>query len=203
MKMKLLIVGFAILLAFQSALAQNIEKMWGISAGLYENQLNEISVSYGFSNRAAVLLFTNLDYTNSNTDEDKTGAYTTTGSIKNSALDFAIGGELRGYFYLNRVAPFGGVRFSVGSQNNKFEISDSDWKKTRALQVKIGLTYGAEYFFKSNFSIYLAMSLFEYSLTQQVDEIYVHNTNLKTEDTSRIHNLLIKQNPAVFVKIYF
>jgi hypothetical protein len=203
MKTKLFILFVLIFVSCRVVYSQDIEKAWGISAGLYQNQVNEIAVSYGVSNRTSILFFTNLNYSNNNTDTEQSGAYVTSQTVNNDELSASIGSELRGYFYTNRVAPFGGIRFSIGGNNNKHEKSGSDWTKNRRIQINIGLTYGAEYFIKNTLSVYISMSLFEYSLTRQINEIYDHQENLITEATSQIHKVRITQNPAVFLKIYF
>lgn len=185
------------------ALSQDIDQSWGLSAGVYENKINEISVSYGLSNKTMLLFFTNIQYENRNTDVDYKANFVNTENKQWSNVETLVGTELRGFFYLSRVAPFGGVRFSGGWSSLKDEKTGADWTKTNALALNLGLTYGVEYFFNKALSVYLSMNLFNYTLARQIHEEFVNSSGTKTESTTKIHKIDFSQHPAIFLKIYF
>lgn len=195
---------FVIIITLSSCLfAQDIDQSWALSAGLYENKLNEIAVGYGLSNRTMLLAFTDLSFSNKSTNTDARGPYMSTSSATDEDFSFILGSEIRGYFSTGRVAPFGGLRVSSGWRKDKNVISGSDWQKNRQFLVNFGVTYGVEYFFKRSFSVYLSMNLFNYSLIRTNTEEYIHAEGITTEDTIKEHQVSISQNPAVFLRIYF
>jgi len=191
------------LLLIPTLRAQDIDQAWGISAGLYENKLNEIAISYGLSNRTMLLFFTDLLYQNEKADIDITGAYTDMKNRTAKDLSLLVGSEIRGFFYTGRVSPFGGVRFSSGWQTLENVTPDDDWQKKRQLQVNVGVVYGAEYFIKNSISVYVSMNLFTYSLIRTINEDYNHLEGLTTKDTVKAHRVHFSQNAAIFLKIYF
>ena len=203
MKSRFFLAFSFVLFAITALSAQDIDKAWGISAGLYENKLNEIAISYGVSNRTLLLFFTNLKYETSNSDRDTRGSFYSTSTKKNNELSALIGTEIRGFFYPGRIAPFGGLRFSAGWQQLKNENSQNDWDKSKEFQINIGINYGAEFFITHSFSIYLNMTLLNYSLSRVMNELYQSNTGTTLEETIRRHKIHISQNPAIFVKLYF
>jgi hypothetical protein len=194
----LLALSFANLL-----FSQDIDQSWGLSAGIYENKINEISVSYGLSDKTMLLFFTNLNYENRNTDVDYKATFVNTENKKYSNIETLVGAELRGFFYLSRVAPFGGVRFSGGWNSLKDEKTGSDWSKTHGLELNLGLTYGVEYFFNKALSVYLSMNLFNYTLSRQISEEFQNSSGTKIENTTKTHKIDFSQHPAIFLKIYF
>lgn len=202
--MKYQCVTLVLLLILTTALpAQNIEQSWGLSAGLYENQLNEIAVSYGISNRTIIMLFADLGYKNQISDIDTKGPYEATATQKHESLSTLLGPEIRGYFRTGRVASFGGLRASTGWNYEKRDSPNGDWQKNRQFQINFGATYGAEYFFKKSLSVYISFTLFNYSLMRTVSENYTQGSGTKIEETTKTHQIQFTQNPAIFLKIYF
>lgn len=183
--------------------SQDIDKAWGLSAGVYENKINEISVSYGLSDKTMLLFFSNIYYENRNTDVDYKANFVNTENQKYSDIETLIGAELRGFFYLSRVAPFGGVRFSGGYNSLKDEKTGADWSKTHGLALNLGLTYGVEYFFNKALSVYISMNLFNYTLSRNIVEEFVNSSGTTTESTIKTHKIDFSQHPAIFLKIYF
>ncbi len=183
--------------------SQDIDKAWGLSAGVYENKINEISVSYGLSDKTMLLFFSNINYENRNTDVDYKANFVNTENQKYSDIETLIGAELRGFFYLSRVAPFGGVRFAGGYHSLKDEKTGADWSKTHGLALNLGLTYGVEYFFNKALSVYISMNLFNYTLSRNINEEFVNSSGTTTESTIKTHKIDFSQHPAIFLKIYF
>jgi hypothetical protein len=190
------------LIAATTLSAQNPEQSWGLSAGLYQNSLNEIAVSYGISNRTILMLFTTLGYSHQSTDLDTKTPFVATTTEKSESISLQAGPEIRGYFRTGRVAPFGGIRASAGWNYNKFEES-GDWSKTRQFQVNFGATYGVEYFFQKSFSAYLCFNLLNYSLNRSVRQNFSQGSGTEIEETTKTHRIQFSQNPAIFIKIYF
>lgn len=183
--------------------AQNPEQYWGLSAGLYQNSLNEIAVSYGISNRTILMFFTTLGYSNQSTDSDTKTPFVATTTEKNESLSLLAGPEIRGYFRTGRVAPFGGIRASTGWNYHKYDGESGDWSKTRQFQINFGATYGVEYFFQKSFSAYLCFNLFNYSLMRSVRQNFLQGSGTEIEETTKTHQIQFSQNPAIFIKIYF
>lgn len=183
---------------------QNIDKTFGISSGIYLNNLKEISISYGVSNKTMILIFANATYNNTNIDGDFHDGITYRADSTFKEINIVSGPEIRGYFFSNkRLSPFAGLRASIGWVQNKNETESGSWYKTNNFQLNFGLTYGAEYFVKRNLSIYACMNLFTYSLLRDKYEDYEQKSGTMTKVTIKSHILKFEQNPALFVRFYF
>jgi hypothetical protein len=202
MKYRWVMLGWLFIVA-NTLSAQNPEQSWGLNAGLYENELNEIAVSYGISNRTIIMFFADLGYANQSSDIDTKTPFLATATEKHESLSALFGPEIRGYFRTGRVAPFGGVRAAAGWNFDQQDAPNGDWSKTRQLQINLGATYGVEYFFQKSFSAYICLNLINYSLLRTVSENYAQISGIKIEDTTKTHRIRFSQNPAIFIKIYF
>ncbi|MCI0512538.1 hypothetical protein L0128_04945 [candidate division KSB1 bacterium] len=203
MQSRIILTLLGLGLVFSPLFSQNIEHAWGVSAGLYENKMNEIALSYGLSNRTTLLLVADVAHTSQtreyaiNDVQDNTLNET----FKNTGVLF--GPEIRGYFYTNRVAPFAGVRSTLGWYATENEAVSGNWDKTKQFQINVGIVYGAEYFIKGSLSVYISMNLFMYSLGRNTSEKYSVQSKINNKTIIEEHKINFSQNPALFLKIYF
>jgi hypothetical protein len=203
MKSRIIVSLLGLGLFFSPVFSQNIEHAWGVSAGLYENKMNEIALSYGISNRTALLLVADVAYTSQTVEHAINGVQDNAlnETFKNTGILF--GPEIRGYFYTGRVAPFAGVRSTLGWYSTENAAITGNWDKTKQFQINVGIVYGAEYFIKGSLSIYISMNLFTYSLSRNTFENYTIQNNITNKKIIEEHKIHFSQNPAVFLKIYF
>ncbi|MDZ7261970.1 MAG: hypothetical protein ONB05_07690 [candidate division KSB1 bacterium] len=205
MRLKFTLVALSILAGFNLAQGQDVEGLWGLSAGLYANSLNEVAISYGVSNRTMLLLFANISYDDWEDELETIIDTTRTRTTRSSGHKLAnVGPEIRGFFYLGgKIAPYGGVRIAGGWHSSKNNIQDAGWDRNRQLQLTFSLTYGAEYFFNEHLSIYAHMNLFSYSFIRTTQETYQTSSDRTSKVTSKVHRLDFSQRPALFLKFYF
>ncbi|MBN1348251.1 hypothetical protein JXJ21_02480 [candidate division KSB1 bacterium] len=199
------IVVCIVFLAFGAAsYGQNVEHQFGLGAGIYLNQLKEISLSYGISNKTMLLFFADVMYDQTDTDVESQSTLTTTQNTTDTEVAILAGPEIRGYFFSDkRLSPFAGIRSSIGWAHSKEKVESLNWNDKKTFQLNFGLTYGAEYFMRNNFSIYLCMNLFTYSMFRENEESHDQAGGIVTNTTLKRHRLILEQQPALFLRLYF